>query len=107
MRTLDPSIITRRIEATIAKFPPNSVSKREVIATVPLGKDPEAQFAKLDVRLTKVILDDAAEPYKRNGGKPFTVVPSQELERLTGVVRRASESAPTTPSAAQHRPGSA
>ena len=107
MRTLDPSTITRRIEATIAKFPPNSVSKREVVATVPLGKDPEAQFARLDARLTKVVYDDAAEAYKRNSGKPFMVVPSQELERLTGVVRRALESEPTRPSAAQSRPSSA
>ena len=107
MRTLDPSIITRRIEATIAKFPPNSVSKREVVATVPLGKDPEAQFARLDAKLTKVVFDDAVAAYKRNDGKPFTVVPSQELERLTVVVRRALESELTEPSAAQRRPSSA
>lgn len=91
VKTLDPSIISKRIAAEIAKYPPNSVSKREIVVTLPLGKEPEAQFKRLDARLTTAIYKDAAAAYERNNGLPMKVVPTHELERLTSVVRRAAE----------------
>lgn len=91
--------VHKRIAGELAKYPANSVSKREIIATVPLGSDPEAQFARLDAKLTKVIYDDAVAAYKRNEGKPYKVVPSQELERLSAVVQKAAEA--LTPKAPQ------
>jgi len=91
IKTLDPDIINKRIAAEIAKYPPNSVSKREIVATVPLEKEPEKQFGRLDARLTTAIYNDAVAAYKRNAGLPLKVVPMHELERLTSVVRRAAE----------------
>jgi len=90
MKTLDPDIIHRRIMAEIAKYPANSVSKREIVLSLPIEADPEAQISRLDAKLTKAIYDDAVAAYKRNSG-PLKTVSSQELERLTDVVRRAAE----------------
>lgn len=83
--TLSADKILTRINNKIGSYPANSLSKREVVAEVPISDDPD-QFAKLDAKVSTALWSDAQAAIKRNGGQPYKVVAKDELERVTGVV---------------------
>jgi hypothetical protein len=83
IRTFDgAALVIQRMTAEITKYPPNSVSKREIVATVPLDGIDDARFDSLNACLTKLIYDEAKLAIKKNDG-PFKTTPSAWLDELT------------------------
>ncbi len=93
MKTFDGAeLVMQRMASELAKYPPNSVSKRELVATVPVDGTDESKFNSLNARLTKLVFDEASAAIKKNNG-PFKVTPSAWLDELTLKARAAAEKA--------------
>lgn len=85
--------VLSRIMGKIQNYPKGSLSRREIVCTIPPGDDPEATFAAADKRVTQAIYQTALATSKRFSGKPYRVVPQEELDALTDTVRTASAAA--------------
>lgn len=91
MKTFDGAqLVMQHVAKELAKYPANSVSKREIVATVPLDGPDEAKFSNLNAALTKLAYDEAAAAVKKNNG-PFKVTPSAWLDELTLKVKSAAD----------------
>jgi hypothetical protein len=77
--------------ARIENYPEGSLSKREIIATVPLDKPDEALFAKLNAKVTAKLVSMAHDAVKANGNKALKVVPREWLDQLTAEVRSCAQ----------------
>jgi hypothetical protein len=87
MKTYDGAeLALRYYNSRIGNYPAKSVSRREVVYTIPVGD--EQMYDKLNSALTKTMQADATAVVSKNNNQPLRVVPKEELERVTNLARQ-------------------
>lgn len=70
MKTLDgAALIAKRLEKLLSQYPADSISKRDVLLTIPMDYD-EEKIQRLNAALTQTIYKQAEEFVKSRPEKP-------------------------------------
>lgn len=91
MKTFDGAeLVMRNYTKEIAKYPANSLSKREIITTISTDGADETKFDAINSKLTKLVYDEAKAAVDKNKGT-FKVTPSEWLAQLTAKAKEVAE----------------
>jgi hypothetical protein len=92
IRSIDAvEIVLRNLHQRLSNYPANSVSRREVVATIFPEKD---VYEDVNALITTLIVQATKEEVEKNGGKPLKVVSKEWLEGLTQSIKTSVENIP-------------
>lgn len=93
MKTYDGAkLVLDRLAKTIASYPEGSVTARTIVATIPVGKDPEKTFNAINAAITANLNNTAEKILADNSKLRKVKLSDEEIESLTSDIVMSAKS---------------